>query len=127
MSLLAVGIAVLVGIVVSGALVRPVRRVRHVLDALAAGDLTAEVEVTSRDEVGQMAAALATAGVSLRTTVAAIAGSATALADAAGTLSDSSRAISAQVTGSADRAGVVAEAAHSASTSITDVSAGPLR
>jgi methyl-accepting chemotaxis protein len=123
-SMLAVATAVLVGVLVAAALVRPIRRVRQVLEALANGDLTAEVRITSRDEVGQMAAALATARTSLRATITSIATSADELGAAAEHLSDSSSEITQQVTNSAAQASVVAQTADSASTSINNVTDG---
>ena len=48
--LLAIGL--IVAFVVSGMLSRPLRRLRYAVNALAAGDLSARVEPTSRDEVG---------------------------------------------------------------------------
>jgi signal transduction histidine kinase len=50
--------AVALGLFVAGLVIRPVIAVRNGLVAMAAGDLTAHVDVTSTDEVGQMATAL---------------------------------------------------------------------
>ncbi|WP_449064820.1 methyl-accepting chemotaxis protein [Planomonospora algeriensis] len=44
---------------ISGLIVKPLRRMHKVLQALAGGDLTAQVETAQRDEVGEMAEALA--------------------------------------------------------------------
>jgi adenylate cyclase len=46
------GVGLIVAFVVSGMLSRPLRRLRYAVNALAAGDLSARVEPTSRDEVG---------------------------------------------------------------------------
>ncbi|OLF15216.1 HAMP domain-containing protein, partial [Actinophytocola xanthii] len=51
---------------------RPLREVSTVLDALAHGDLTKRVQVSSKDEVGVMATALNTATESMKETVSAI-------------------------------------------------------
>jgi methyl-accepting chemotaxis protein len=117
-------IAVLIGLLVARAVVRPLLRVRAVLTGLAAGDLTGDPQVTSRDEVGQMAAALVSANAALRRTVGAIVESAGTLGTAAEQLEAGSRQISRRVTDSAEQATVVAGDADSASLSITTVTAG---
>src|SRR3712207_8564389 len=66
-------VAVTLGLLVARMVIRPVTSVRDGLIAMAAGDLTARVTVSSRDEVGQMAEALNEAGDSLRTAIAATA------------------------------------------------------
>jgi methyl-accepting chemotaxis protein len=117
-------VAVLVGLVVAQAVVRPLLRVRAVLAALADGDLTGDPRVTSRDEVGQMAAALVSANVALRRTVGTIVESAATLGDAAEQLATGNRQISQRVTDSAEQTAVVAGDADSASLSITTVTEG---
>ena len=47
--------AIGLGLLVARMVIRPVTAVRDGLVAMAAGDLTAHVDVTSTDEVGQMA------------------------------------------------------------------------
>jgi methyl-accepting chemotaxis protein len=117
-------IAVLAGLLVAGAVVRPLRRVRGVLVALADGDLTGDPQVSSRDEVGQMSSALVSANESLRRTVASIVDSAGTLGHAATELSGSTEDIARRVSDSASQAAVVAGAADSASNSISTVTAG---
>jgi methyl-accepting chemotaxis protein len=60
---LVVGVLLAAGlvIVIARAIVRPLRRVRDVLDAVAAGDLTRSADVRGRDELGAMAGSLDTA------------------------------------------------------------------
>ncbi len=53
--LLGVGLAI--AFVVSGMVSRPLRRLRLAVNALAAGDLSARVETTTRDEIGVLARA----------------------------------------------------------------------
>src|SRR5512139_903875 len=55
---LGLALAVLLAIFVANRIVRPLRKVSDVLDAVASGDLTRHVDVESKDEVGQMARAL---------------------------------------------------------------------
>jgi methyl-accepting chemotaxis protein len=112
------------GLFVAGLVIRPVTAVRNGLVAMAAGDLTARVAVTSTDEVGQMADALNQAGESLRTTVQATAESAQALAAAAEELTGSSQSISASAEETAAQAGTVAAAAEQISRNVQTVAAG---
>jgi methyl-accepting chemotaxis protein len=123
-SLGVVAVAVLTGLLVAGAVVRPLRRVHAVLVALAEGDLTGDPRVNSRDEVGQMAAALVSANEALRRTVGSIVESAATLGDAATQLSGRTADIARRVSGSAAQAAVVAGAADNASNSISTVTAG---
>ncbi|UQU62812.1 methyl-accepting chemotaxis protein [Couchioplanes caeruleus] len=122
-SLAVVAGAVLVGLLVARAVVRPLLRVRAVLTQMADGDLTGEAHVTSRDEVGQMATALLTANTALRRTISTIVSSARTLGDAGDRLAASSAGTSERVRDSATQATVVAGDAETASQSITTVTA----
>jgi methyl-accepting chemotaxis protein len=117
-------LAVAVGLFIARVVVRPVHRVQQVLSRLAAGDLTGDPQVTSRDEIGVMAAALVSANASLRQTVGTVVDSAQTLDDAAARLQGNSAQIVRQVTDSATQAGLVADAAGNASSSINTVTAG---
>ncbi|WP_291753309.1 methyl-accepting chemotaxis protein, partial [Cellulomonas sp. 73-92] len=93
------GVAALVclalGFAVVRALLRKVTAVRVALDAMANGDLTAELDVDSRDEVGAMAASLATAQASLRSALLAVVSTAGRVASAAEGLSVASGQVAA--------------------------------
>ena len=102
----------------------PLRRVKAALEALAAGDLTASSGVTSRDEVGQMAAALEEAQTGLRAVMAEVASSASAVAASSEELSASSAQISASAEETSAQSGVVAAAAGEVSRSVETVAAG---
>ncbi|BCY11530.1 methyl-accepting chemotaxis protein [Actinoplanes sp. L3-i22] len=123
-ALICVLLAIVIGVLVARMVVLPLRRVHHVLDQLASGDLTGDPQVSSRDEVGRMASALLAAGASLRRTVGTVIDSARTLDDAADRLQDSSTQITRRVADSADRAAQVADAAGTASNSINTVTAG---
>jgi methyl-accepting chemotaxis protein len=123
-SVAAIIAAVFVGVLVAQAVVGPLLRVRRVLAELADGDLTGDPQVTTRDEVGQMASALVSANVSLSRTVGTIVRSAGTLGVAAEQLATGSRQIVRRATDSAAQAGVVADSADSASRSITAVTSG---
>jgi diguanylate cyclase (GGDEF)-like protein len=72
--LLAIGLllAIAMGLVAAGAIVRPLRRIRDVLDAVAKNDLTKTAKVDTKDELGQMATALNTSIGNLQTLHAAL-------------------------------------------------------
>ena len=53
-----IGLALLLGYVLSGSIVGPVRRMGNRLAAIASGDFSSHVEVTNRDELGALAANL---------------------------------------------------------------------
>lgn len=68
-----IGVALLLGIVIAVTVVRsitvPIRQAVSALDSLAEGDLTVQIDVHSRDEVGQMIAALNKASARLNRTM----------------------------------------------------------
>jgi methyl-accepting chemotaxis protein len=103
---------------------RPVRRVKASLEALATGDLTADCGVRSTDEIGQMAAALATAQENLRGVLAEVVSSADAVAASSEELSASSAQISASAEETSAQSGVVSGAAEEVSRSVATVAAG---
>ncbi len=103
---------------------RPVQAVQRSLQALADGDLTVATGVTSRDEVGQMAASLDAAQTSLRAVLSGVAGSAQAVAASSEELSASSAQISASAEETSAQSGVVAGAAEEVSRSVETVAAG---
>ncbi|WP_449063181.1 methyl-accepting chemotaxis protein [Planomonospora algeriensis] len=118
--LLAVGLARLVArMIVSrmGALSRT-------LAAMARGDLTRTAEVTSRDEVGQMAVAVNQANDSIRAAIASMAASADTLAAGSGGLTEVSDRISASAQESSAQAESAAAAAGQVSQNVQTVSAG---
>jgi methyl-accepting chemotaxis protein len=122
----AAGLAVVLGlgVLTVRSITRPVRRVKASLDALAHGDLTVPTGVRSRDEVGQMAAALDTAQASLREVLAGVVSSADAVAASSEELSASAAQISASAEETSAQSGVVAGAADEVSRSVQTVAAG---
>jgi methyl-accepting chemotaxis protein len=105
-------------------IVGPLRRVKDSLDALAEGDLTRDAGVTSADEVGQMAAALAQAQASLREVLSGVAASADAVAASSEELSASSAQISASAEETSAQSNVVSTAAEEVSRNVQTVAAG---
>jgi methyl-accepting chemotaxis protein len=121
-----VGVVLLAGLgwLVTRSVVRPLNRVGAVVTGLAAGDLTGRTGVTSRDEVGRMAAELETAMTKMRDVVAAIGDSSTTLASATEELSASAQDMSRLAGESSTQSGVVADAANQVSTNVQTVAAG---
>jgi methyl-accepting chemotaxis protein len=116
--------AVALAVHVGRLIVRPLRRVSAVLDAVAGGDLTGDPQVPQRDELGDMADALRRATANLRATI-------TAIGDHAITLSGASEELAVTSRHSADSAGRgarqaagVADAAAAMSHNIQTVAAG---
>ncbi len=103
---------------------RPVGLVKAALDALATGDLTVATGVTSKDEVGRMAASLDTAQTTLREVLSTMAASADAVAASSEELSASSAQISASAEETSAQSGVVAGAAEEVSRNVQTVAAG---
>jgi methyl-accepting chemotaxis protein len=103
---------------------RPVGRVKASLEALAAGDLTVATGIRSMDEVGQMAASLDAAQLSLREVLAGVASSAHAVAASSEELSATSAQIAASAEETSVQSGVVSSAAEEVSRSVQTVAAG---
>jgi len=103
------------GWLVSRSVSAPLRRAVAVLEGLAAGRLDLRLEVDSRDEVGQMAAALNRAMDTLRDAMRLIGTNAHGLASAADELS----AVSNQMKGSADDSAVQAQSVSAAAEQVS--------
>jgi methyl-accepting chemotaxis protein len=113
----------LLALYVARLVVGAVRKVGHLAEGLAVGDLTRSSGVDSRDELGQMAQALDAATANLRSTVGAVAGSSLALASS----SEEMSSVSSQIASSADQtsaqANVVSAAAEQVSANVQTVAA----
>ena len=114
----------LLGWVVTRSVVGPLRRVGAVLAALADGDLRGTSGVTSRDEVGRMAASLEASMANVRSVMTAIGDSSTTLASATEQLSASAQDMARLADESSVQSGIVATAAVQVSTNVQTVSAG---
>jgi methyl-accepting chemotaxis protein len=125
-------VALVLGLIVALALSRylgrlisgPIRRMREVLSAVAAGDLTAEAQVVQRDEVGEMAAALSTATESTRHAVRSLGDNSQTLATAAEELTAISSTIAQSSTDASGQAGQVADAAAAVSEHVSAAAVG---
>jgi methyl-accepting chemotaxis protein len=105
-------------------IVFPVRRVRDLLGKMADGDLTEAVEVRSRDEVGEMAAALERMRVSLRDALASIVDTSGALSASSQHLTTVGGSMAASAHELSAQASVVAETADQVSRNVQTVAAG---
>ncbi|MCR6688144.1 methyl-accepting chemotaxis protein [Cellulomonas sp.] len=121
-------VAVLLAVTLAAATIRrisrSVRSVAVTLDAMATGDLTQGVEVVEQDEVGRMAASLASAQDSLRTTFGEVARTAQDVAESAERLAGSNAQVSDAAGETSAQAGVVAAAAEQVSRNVQAVAAG---
>ena len=102
---------------------RPLRQMVTALRAAARRDLTVEVEVVRRDELGEMAAALNEAMAAIRSTVAATATSVGALTSASGDLRDLAGQLDASAEQTSGQARSADSAAQQVSRSVTDMTA----
>jgi len=121
---LAIAVAILLGVILSRSLVRPLRRCAAALRAMAVGDLTISADVTTRDEIGEMARALATAQAALRATFTGVGESAQTVAAAAEQMSTAASKVAAGSEEASVRAGAVAAAAEQVSRNVQTVAAG---
>ncbi|WP_369130523.1 methyl-accepting chemotaxis protein, partial [Modestobacter roseus] len=116
--------AVIVGLVVARGIARGLRRVQDAARALAAGDLTTTVGLTTRDELGQVGAAVDGALAELRSVMASVVASSDAVAAASEELSASSAQISASAEETSAQSNVVSAAAEEVSRNVGTVAAG---
>ena len=125
LAILVVGIliAVAFAVYIARLIVRPLREVSEVLDAVADGDLTREAEVRSGDELGRMAAALARASGNIRLIVSALADSAEAVGNKAAELARSTASITRSTTEASAQAGAAATGSELVSHNVQTVAA----
>lgn len=122
--LVGMAIAVLLSLYVAQLVHRPLARVKAALDGMAAHDLTVQAEVRTTDEVGQMAAALATAQRNVRDLITTVASSVHAVASSSEELSAASTQIAAGAEETSAQASVVAAASDEVSQNVQTMAAG---
>ncbi|WP_036336900.1 CHASE3 domain-containing protein, partial [Modestobacter caceresii] len=122
----AVGVllAVVVGLLVAGSVMRGLGALRRSAERLAAGDVTVGTGLAQRDELGRTAAALDEALKSMRGLMSSVAASADAVAAASEELSASSVQISSSAEETSAQSDVVAAAAEEVSRNVATVAAG---
>ncbi|WP_448615007.1 methyl-accepting chemotaxis protein [Modestobacter sp. URMC 112] len=119
-----IALALGVGFTVARAIARGVGRVQTVSEALAAGDLTKQSGLRTKDELGRMGTALDQAVDTLRGLMTSVAASADAVAASSEELSASSSQISASAEETSAQSGVVSAAAEEVSRNVGTVAAG---
>lgn len=117
-------IAILIGMLIAGAIRRPLKRVQATLEAMSQRDLTMDADVHSTDEVGMMARALEQAQRNVRAVISQVVASSDAVAASAEELSVTSGQIASAAEESSSQAGVVAAAAEQLSSNVQTVAAG---
>ncbi|MEI5673616.1 methyl-accepting chemotaxis protein, partial [Nocardioides sp. CCNWLW216] len=124
--LLAVGLLAAVGfaLLVARGVTASINKLQVALRALAGGDLTVDAGVSSRDEVGRMAADLETARESLHVSLSAMGDNTVVLASAAEEMSAVSAQLGASASESSSQATLVSAAAEEVSTNVQTVAAG---
>jgi methyl-accepting chemotaxis protein len=108
----------------SGLIIKPIRRFRTVLDAVAAGDLTVDVDIDRRDELGEMARAVRSATQNTRDAVAALGTSSAALGVAVEQVSSDGTRIADSATGVSRQAEQLASAAAEVSRNVAATAVG---
>jgi methyl-accepting chemotaxis protein len=121
---LGTALAIGVGLAVARSIVRGLRRVHAVADAIEHGDLTVRAGLRSGDEVGRMGAALDSAVENLRDVLATIDASSGSLASAAGQMADTTGQIASAAEETSAQAGAVSAAAEQVARSVQTVAAG---
>jgi methyl-accepting chemotaxis protein len=123
---LAVGLllAVVLALLLAEAIIRPLQRLRHVLNAVADGDLTQRAEVTARNELGEMADALGRATERMRGAVGTLASSSTSLAARAGELENASHDLADGVERTSGQVGAIGSSVSEVTSRVEAVATG---
>ncbi|GLW28143.1 hypothetical protein Areg01_10830 [Actinoplanes regularis] len=122
--LVALALAVVLSILVTRSVVRPLSSVVAALGRLAKGDLTVKVDVSRQDQLGQLGGALNETVESLRDTVGAVSGHAESLAGASDDLSQVAEQIATSADETSAQAQEVTRAATQVSANVDTVAAG---
>ncbi|WP_183407976.1 methyl-accepting chemotaxis protein [Nocardioides pocheonensis] len=112
-----------ISLAITRSITRPLRHMVTALGRVADGDLTTEVAVKARDEIGEMAGALSTALGAMRGAVALVGETSTGLASASEELTAVSTQLGANAEETSAQAGTVSVAAEQASGNVTSMSA----
>jgi len=121
---LLVGLAALtvISVAITRSITRPLRQMVAALGRVADRDLTTEVEVKTRDEIGEMAGALGTALTAMRDAVRLVGETSSGLAGASEELTAVSTQLGANAEETSAQAGTVSVAAEEASHSVASMS-----
>ncbi|QWV92916.1 methyl-accepting chemotaxis protein [Geomonas oryzisoli] len=114
-------IAVVCGLVITRMITKPLHAAVAAASAIGAGDLTTRIEVTSRDETGQLMAALQAMAENLRSTIGKVADTSAQVASASNQLHSTSEQIATGAEEVAAQAGTVATAGEQMSATSSDI------
>ncbi len=114
----------LVGFVISASIIKPIQQTVKLLESVAAGDLTHDVEVSGKDELASMATSLNQAIHGMRSALLDIGNGAQTVATSSDELSAISRGTAAGVANVAEKARTVAAAAEESSANTASVAVG---
>ena len=122
-SILAVVVAVAISVCIARCIVKPIRQGVEFAEAMAAGDLTRQLEVDQKDEIGVLAASLNRMGKNLRQMFTDIAQGVNTITSSSTELSAVSQQMAAGAEQASGKAGQVAAAAEEMSSNMTSVAA----
>ncbi len=124
-SFVIIGVALIIGIMISffitRSITRPLSEGVVIANALAKGDLTGEVKVSSKDETGQLMSAMKAMSENLRTIISQISTTSTQVAAAANQLHSTAEHIATGAEEVAAQAGTVATAGEEMSATSSDI------
>jgi methyl-accepting chemotaxis protein len=121
MLVVAISMALLLAFLIVRSLTAPLSRLVKVADTIAAGDLSANVEVTSKDETGQLMQAMKTMTENLRSIVSQLSSTSSQVATASSQLHSTSEQIATGAEEVAAQAGTVATAGEEMSATSGDI------
>jgi methyl-accepting chemotaxis protein len=120
-TLLALLVGILAAVVITRQITRPLRETLAVVERIASGDLTHDVRVTRRDELGVLQQGIARMGVTLRELISGIRDGVTQIASAAEELSTVTEETSAGVNSQKIETDQVATAMHEMTATVQEV------
>jgi methyl-accepting chemotaxis protein len=120
-ALLALLVGILAAVVITRQITRPLRETLAVVDRIASGDLSQDVQVTRRDELGVLQQGIARMGVTLRDLISGIRDGVTQIASAAEELSAVTEQTSAGVNSQKVETDQVATAMHEMTATVQEV------
>ncbi|OOV98063.1 methyl-accepting chemotaxis protein [Pseudomonas sp. MF4836] len=120
-TLLALLVGVLAAVIITRQITRPLRETLAVVERIASGDLTQDVRVTRRDELGVLQQGIARMGVTLRELISGIRDGVTQIASAAEELSAVTEETSAGVNSQKIETDQVATAMHEMTATVQEV------
>jgi len=122
-TIVGVVLAVILGVITALSISRPLFRCVGFAEAMAGGDLTGTLEVTRKDEIGQLVVALNTMGGNLRQMFAKIVKNTQALASSANELSSTAKQLASGADETTNQSNTVATAAEEMSANMNSVAA----